>query len=211
MNKLAQLVREIVDAHLEEEKKYTGAPSYGYKIVDKEKAEKVKKLYTGHYIADLIDAIEEAGETGATRGSLSQTLNIKDMKLNDDLKALADNGVISRGRPEKPEKAPSTGQRGRKASDKSRAGIIRTLFQNFKDNPDFEPTEDDITYDIPKGLGTEKLDPKDINKIKNSALGTTKRGRPKTKSDDLDDLRAAMSEEILNEQFIRMKKLAGLL
>jgi hypothetical protein len=210
MNKLAQLVREIVDAHLEEEKKYTGAPSFGYKIVDKEKAEKVKKLYAGHYIADLIDAVEEAGETGTTRGALSQLLNIKDMKLNDDLKALSDNGIISKGRPEKAEKAPSTGQRGRKSSDKSKAGIIRTLFQNFKDNADFEPTEDDITYDLPKGLGTEKLDPKDVTKIKNSALGTSKRGRPKTKTDDLDDLKAVMKEQ-LNEQFIRMKKLAGLL
>lgn len=210
MNKLAQLVREIVDAHLEEEKKYTGAPSFGYKIVDKEKAEKVKKLYAGHYIADLINAVEEAGETGTTRGALSQLLNIKDMKLNDDLKALSDNGIISKGRPEKAEKAPSTGQRGRKSSDKSKAGIIRTLFQNFKDNADFEPTEDDITYDLPKGLGTEKLDPKDVIKIKNSALGTSKRGRPKTKTDDLDDLKAVMKEQI-NEQFTRMKKLAGLL
>jgi hypothetical protein len=211
MNVLAKLVREIVDAHLEEEKKYTGPPSFGYKIIDKEKAEKVKKLYAGHYIADLIDAVEEAGEAGATRGGLSKILDIKDMKLNDDLKALFDNGIISRGRPEKAPKPEKTGQRGRKASDKSRVGITRTLFQNFKDNPDFEPTEDDITYNIPKGLGTEKLEASDINKIKKKALGVSKRGRPKTKTDDLDDLRAAMSEEMLNEQFTRMKKLAGLL
>lgn len=214
MNKLAQLVREVVDFYLyeENEKKYTGAPSYGYKIVDKAKAEKVKTLYAGHYIADLINAVEEAGEEGITRGGLSKLLDIKDMKLNDDLKALSDNGVISRGRPEKPEKAPSTGQRGRKPSDKSKAGIIRTLFQNFKDVADFEPSEEDITYNLPKGLGTEKLEATEIAKIKNSALGIAKRGRPKTKTDDLDGLRAAMSsEEPLDEQFRRIRKLAGLL
>ena len=44
MNKLAYLVREIVDTYLDEDKKYTGAPSFGIKILDKEKAEKVKKV-----------------------------------------------------------------------------------------------------------------------------------------------------------------------
>jgi len=38
MNKLAQLVREIVDAYLDE----MAAPSFGYKIASAEKAEKVK-------------------------------------------------------------------------------------------------------------------------------------------------------------------------
>ena len=57
MNKLAQLVREIVDNYLDEEKKYTGAPSFGYKITDTEKAEKVKSLHSGHWVAKMIDAI----------------------------------------------------------------------------------------------------------------------------------------------------------
>lgn len=215
MNKFAQIVREIVDAYLDEDKKYTGAPSFGYTIADKSKADKVKSMFSGHYIADLIDAVEAAGESGIARKELATTLSEKTGKkispelLNVDLNSLSVNGVISKGRPEKAEKAPSTGQRGRKSSDKSKAGIVRMLFQNFKDNPEFEPSEDDITYDLPKGLGTEKLDPKDVEKVKNSALGTAKRGRPKMKTDDLGDVKAAMKES-LSEQFRRMHKLAGL-
>ena len=212
MNKLAQLVREIVDAHLGEDKKYTGSPRLGIKILDKEKADKVKKLYAGHYIADMIQAIEDSGEQGTTQNDLANALDIKYQYLVSDLKALSDNGVIGRGRPEKAPKPEKTGQRGRKVSDKSRAGIIRTLFQNFKDNADYEPSEEDITYNLPKGLGTEKLSSQDVTKIKNSALGTTKRGRPaKPKEDELGGLKAAMKESLtLSEQFLRMHKLAGL-
>lgn len=209
MNKFAQLVREIVDSYLDEEKKYTGAPRLGVKILDKEKAEKVKKLYAGHWIADAISAIEDAGDAGTSYGDLAQTLSKEYKYIIGDLKALSDNGVISGTRPEKAPKPEKTGQRGRKVSDKSRAGIIRTLFQNFKDNPEFEPSEEDITYNLPKGLGTEKLSVTDLAKVKNSALGTVKRGRPKTKTDDLGDVKAAMKES-LSEQFLRMHKLAGL-
>jgi len=210
MNVLAKLVREIVDAHLGEDKKYTGAPPLGIKIVDKEKADKVKKLYAGHYIADMIDAIIDAGEQGTTRNNLAKLLDKNDKYIVDDLKALADNGIISRGRPEKAEKAPSTGQRGRKVSDTSFAGKVRALDQKFKENPDYEPTEDDITYTLPKGLGTEKISSGDLAKIKGRALGTSKRGRPaKAQGDELGGVKAAMKES-LSEQFRRMHKLAGL-
>ena len=219
MNKLTQLVREIVDTYLEEEneKKYTGASSFGYKVADKAKADKVKSIYDGHYIADLIQAVEDAGEQGITRDALSKFLsektgkNITREKLNPDLQSLSLNGVLTRGRPEKAAKEPSSGQRGRKSSDTSKAGKIRTLFQKFKDDPNYEPTEDDITYTLPKGLGTEKMSPGEVNKTKNSALGTTKLGRPafKSKDDELSGLKDIMKEQI-NEQFLRMQKLAGL-
>ena len=173
------------------------APSFSIKVLDQGKAERLKNLHSGHWVGELMDLIIKSGENGITRGEAANALDINPMKLNDEIKALQDSGIVSRGRltPEKPEKTP--GQRGRKSSDKSKAGVIRTLFQSFKDNPDFAPSEDDVTYDIPKGLGTEKLSDADVAKIKSSALGLTKRGRPK------------MQKESLYKTFKRLQKLNG--
>lgn len=223
MNKFAQLVREVVDSYLDEEKQGRLGKGLG---VDAEKASKIKQLYPkDHRIYKIIDAIENSGDkiitrvgyrnpsTGEFVDGIMQMLGFKTpQEVNAYMSELVKSGIIidkdtAISKKEKPE---STGQRGRKVSDKSRAGIIRTLFQNFKDNADYEPSEEDITYNLPKGLGTEKLDAKDVAKIKGSALGTIKRGRPaKSKEDELAGLKNAMKES-LSEQFLRMHKLAGL-
>ena len=191
MGNLVQLIRGMVQEELSE----MAAPAFSIKVLDQGKAERLKNLHSGHWVSELIDLIIKSGDNGTTRNEIATALDINPMKLNDEIKALQDNGIVSRGRltPDKPEKTP--GQRGRKSSDKSRAGIVRTLFQNFKDNPEFTPSEDDITYDIPKGLGTEKLSDADVVKIKSSALGLTKRGRPK------------MQKESLYEAFKRLQNL----
>ena len=193
MGNLVQFIRSMVQEELSE----MAAPSFSIKVLDQDKAERLKKLHSGHWVGKLMDLIIKSGENGITRGDAANALDINPMKLNDEIKALQDSGIVSRGRltPEKPEKTP--GQRGRKSSDKSRAGVVRTLFQSFKDNPDFTPSEDDVTYDIPKGLGTEKLSDADVAKIKSSALGLTKRGRPK------------MQKESLYKTFKRLQKLNG--
>jgi len=191
MGNLVQLIRGMVQEELSE----MAAPAFSIKVLDQDKAERLKNLHSGHWVGELIDLIIKSGDNGTTRNEIATALDINPMKLNDEIKALQDNGIVSRGRltPDKPEKTP--GQRGRKSSDKSRAGIVRTLFQNFKDNPEFTPSEDDVTYDIPKGLGTEKLSDTDVAKIKSSALGLTKRGRPK------------MQKESLYEVFKRLQNL----
>ena len=193
MGNLVKLIRGMVQEELSE----MAAPAFSIKVLDQDKAERIKNLHSGHWVGKLVDLIIKSGDNGTTRNEIATALDINPMKLNDEIRALQDNGIISRGRltPEKPEKTP--GQRGRKVSDKSRAGVIRTLFQSFKDNPDFTPSEDDVTYDIPKGLGTEKLSDADVAKIKSSALGLTKRGRPK------------MQKESLYETFKRLQKLNG--
>ena len=193
MGNLVQFIRSMVQEELSE----MAAPSFSIKVLDQDKAERLKKLHSGHWVGKLMDLIIKSGENGITRGEAANALDINPMKLNDEIKALQDSGIVSRGRltPDKPEKTP--GQRGRKSSDKSRAGVVRTLFQSFKDNPDFTPSEDDVTYDIPKGLGTEKLSDADVAKIKSSALGLTKRGRPK------------MQKESLYKTFKRLQKLNG--
>lgn len=195
MGNLVQFIRSMVQEELSE-MAYTGAPSKAMKVLDKGKAERLSKLHAGHFVGNLIDLIIKSGDKGITRNEVAQELDINPKRLQNILSALQTNGVVSGERltPEKPEKTP--GQRGRKSSDKSKAGVIRTLFQSFKDNPDFAPSEEDITYDIPKGLGTEKLSDTELAKVKSSALGLTKRGRPK-----------ATQAESLHEMYLRLQSI----
>jgi hypothetical protein len=182
-NKLVNIIRNLVKEELSE----MARPSFSLKVLDKDKAERLKKLNSGHWSSKLIDLIISS-EEGITRNELANELGVAAIKLNDEIKALQDSGVISRGTPEKELTSTEPGQRGRKTSDTSREGIVRTLFQKFADNPDFEPTEDDLTYSLPKGLGTEKLAPELLAKVKNKALGLTKRGRPKTQAESLQEM-----------------------
>jgi len=136
----------------------------------------------------MIDLVLKAGEEGTSRGKLADELGKNPRMLQNELKALQDNGIFSKDTPtiDKPEKTP--GQRGRKTSDTSREGIVRALFQKFTDNPNFEPTDTDLTYTLPKGLGTEKLSADQLSKVKSKALGLTKRGRPKTQAESLQEI-----------------------
>lgn len=191
-NKLVNIIRHLVKEEINE----MAGPAFLLKIVDKDKAERLKRLHAGTWVADMIDILIKVGDTGITRKrdkktgkeGLSDLLNKIPESLNLQIKALQDNGVVSRDRltPEKPQKEPGTG--GKKPNDKSREGIIRTLFKNFTENPDFEPTEDDLIYNLPKGAGTEKLAPELFNKVKNKALGLTKRGRPKPQAESLQEM-----------------------
>lgn len=192
-NRLIQTLRNIIKEELDE----MARPSFSLKILDKNKAERIKKLHSGHWVSEMIDLIINAGENGTSRGEIADALDKNPRMLQNELKALQDNGIISKDTPtsDKPEKEP--GQRGRKASDKSKEGIVRTLVKNYQDNPDFEPTEDDLTYVLPKGLGTEKLSLDQLAKIKSKALGLTKRGRPKTQA------------ESLYETYLRLQNLKG--
>lgn len=183
-NKLVNIIRNLVQEELSE----MARPSFSLKVLDKDKAERLRKLHAGHWVGDMIDLVLKAGEEGTSRAKLADELNKNPRMLQNELKALQDNGIFSKDTPtsDKPEKEP--GQRGRKTSDTSREGIVRILRQNFIENPDFKPTEDDITYQLQKGYGPAKLRPEDIEKIKNSALGLTKRGRPKTQAESLQEM-----------------------
>jgi len=200
-NNLIQSLRQLI----KEELAFSEASSQGRLpkglTVDSEKASKIKQLYPKEYIVyKIVDAIENPGDKVVTRAGykdpstgefvdgLMQMFGFKTQQaLNVYMSELTKNGIVldKETAVPKKEKPEATGQRGRKSSDKSRAGVIRTLFQNWKDNPDYTPSEEDITYDIPKGLGTEKLSDTDVSKIKNSALGLVKRGRPKMQKESL--------------------------
>ena len=183
-NKLVNIIRNLVKEELSE----MARPSFSLKVLDKDKAERLKKLHAGHWVGKMIDLVLKAGEEGTSRGKLADELGKNPRMLQNELKALQDNGIFSKDTPtvEKPEKTP--GQRGRKTSDTSREGIVRALFQKFADNPNFEPTDADLTYTLPKGLGTEKLSSDQLAKVKSKALGLTKRGRPKTQAESLQEI-----------------------
>lgn len=224
MGNLINTLRQLIREELSLEASNQGRLGKGLTIANAEKAKKIKQLYPeNHYIVKIIDAIEGATDYDMTRlgykdpktgnfiKGLSQILDMDNTRFGPQIKdliasdVLADKAETAIPKKEKPE---STGQRGRKSSDKSKAGIIRTLFQNFKDNPDFEPTEDDLTYDIPKGLGTEKLSDTDLTKIKNSALGLSKRGRKPSSGDPLlSKVNKALSEEPLYEVYRKLQKI----
>jgi len=183
-NKLVNIIRNLVKEELSE----MARPSFSLKVLDKDKAERLSKLHAGHWVGDMIDLVLKAGEEGTSRGKLADELGKNPRMFQNELKALQDNGIFSKDTPtsDKPEKEP--GQRGRKTSDTSREGIVRALFQKFTDNPNFEPTDDDLTYTLPKGLGTEKLSSDQLSKVKNKALGLSKRGRPKTQAESLQEM-----------------------
>ena len=194
MGNLVQLIRGMVQEELSEMAD-KGAPSLAIKVTDLDKAERVKKLHSGHWVGKLMDLIIKSGENGITRGKIADILGMKPEKLNTELMNLQDSGIISRGRltPVKPEKTP--GQRGRKVDPNSRTGKVTALRQKFKDDENYQPTDDDITFKLQKGFGNVKLSQDDIDQIKASALGLTKRGRPK------------MQKESLYEAFKRLQNL----
>jgi hypothetical protein len=203
-NKLVNIIRNLVKEELSE----MARPSFSLKVLDKDKAERLKKLHAGHWVGDMIDLVLKAGEEGTSRGKLADELGKNPRMLQNELKALQDNGIFSKDTPtvDKPEKTP--GQRGRKTSDTSREGIVRALFQKFTDNPNFEPTDDDLTYTLPKGLGTEKLSSDQLAKVKSKALGLTKRGRPSSGKDSLlSKVEKTLQKESLSETFLRLQKM----
>ncbi len=192
MGKFLNIIRTLVKEELSE----MARTSDSIRILDKDKAERLKKLNSGHWSSELLDMLLSS-EGGATRNEIASKLDMSPMYLNNEIKALQDNGIISRDRPEKEASDKEPGQRGRKPSDTSREGIIRILFKKFADNPDFTPTEEDITYTLPKGLGTEPLTPEQVAKIKSKALGLTKRGRPAG---------TGKNPESLSEVYLRLQK-----
>lgn len=223
MSKLVNIIRTLVREELGEAKQ--GRLSKGLVIADQGKADKIKQLYPeSHWIHKMINIIEDADfdvtrlgykdpETGEFVKGLSQILDIRHTYINPQIKELIINGVLadkSETAIPKVAKPESTGQRGRKPSEKSKEGIIRALYAKFQENPNYEPSEEDLTYNLPKGLGTEKLSPEILNKVKNQALGTVKRGRPVTgKSDLLSKVQKVLGSkdtESLSEAFLRLHK-----
>jgi len=206
-DKLIQSLRKIIKEELALTEDRLGK---GLTIADKDKASKIRQLYPkDHYIVKIIDSIEKATDKDITRlgykdpktgefiEGLNSILDMNSIRVNAELRELIKAGILvdKEGTAIPKKEKPEAGQRGRKSSDTSREGIVRILFKKWQEDSNFEPTDDEITYTLPKGLGTEKLSPEQVAKIKNKALGLAKRGRPK------------MQKESLYETYKRLQKI----
>ena len=93
MDKLSTLIRELVAKEMAEAKQ--GRTAKGIKIIDVEKANKVKELYSGYWIEELINTLQEAGENGMSLNDLIDTLGQPREKVRNEIVSLKGLGVIS--------------------------------------------------------------------------------------------------------------------
>jgi len=218
INTLRQLIREEIS--LSEDRL-----GKGLVIANPEKAAKIKRLYPeDHYVVKIITTIENTTDKDVTRlgykdpktgefvKGLAQTLNMKPERVNPELRELIKNGIIAdkaeTAIPKK-EKPETTGKRGRKSSDTSKEGVVRLLVQRFTANPEYTPSQEEITYVLPKSGGqTETLTADQVAKIKNKALGLSRRGRKPSGEDPL--LRRVgreLSEQPIHEVFRKLQNI----
>jgi len=93
MDKLSTLIRELVAKEMAEAKQ--GRTAKGIKIINVEKANKVKELYSGYWIEELINTLQEAGENGMSLNDLIDTLGQPREKVRNEIVSLKGLGVIS--------------------------------------------------------------------------------------------------------------------
>ena len=93
MDKLSTLIRELVAKEMAEAKQ--GRTAKGIKITNVEKANKVKELYSGYWIEELINKLQEAGENGMSLDNLIDILGQPREKVRNEIVSLKGLGVIS--------------------------------------------------------------------------------------------------------------------
>jgi len=93
MDKLSTLIRELVAKEMAEAKQ--GRIAKSITIVNPEKANKVKQLYSGYWIEELIDALQGAGEAGMSLNNLVDALNQPREKVRVEIVSLKNLGVLS--------------------------------------------------------------------------------------------------------------------
>lgn len=233
MDKLINAIRQIVNEELNE----LARPSRVYKIADKSKAEKLINLYSNagafKWIGDLIDVINNSGDQGIIGDNLITTLykeykhNKTSQEINPIISRFINDGIIDAGgtsfEPKPKSPGLGTGQRGRPTSEKTQ--IARAVDQKLQADNNYQPNEDEL-----EALGAEF-----IEKLRARVKGTLKRGRPANPDKAADGMKAiskdlmsttdmdldgeiddfeeddVLQENTLNESFIRMQQIAGLI
>lgn len=219
---LRKYIREMVESELAEMARI----STNIKLGDAKKVAAAKKLHAGTWIEDLITAVEETGETGIPQPALAKALGKSGMQaINPIVRKFVDAGVLTKGElsQAKKEKPESTGVKGRPTSEKTL--MAKAVNSKLEADSNYEPTEDELAM-----LGSEF-----IEKLRMRVMGTLRRGRkvgPSKAKDgmvaavqnamdtsdedgdgdvDDEDLELKENTESLNESFIRMQKLAGVI
>lgn len=187
------------------------------------------------WIGDMIKIIEKAGDSGILIADLIDNLykefkyNKTSQELNPILSRFVEDGITSVGGLSfEPKVKPEPGgAKGRPASEKTL--IAKAVDQKLQADNNYQPNEDELS-----ALGAEF-----IEKLRARVMGTLKRGRPSDPSkakdgmvkglkglmnlgdkdfdgeldvldDDFED-EDFLQENTLNESFIRMQKIAGLI
>jgi len=136
-DKLRSIVREMILAEMDEAKQ--GRISDIIIIANADKANRLKEIFadsdTHKWIADMIEKIMEAGETGVDRMrfvdillGINPNYKITDTKIKEEIRSLISSGVLAKGglsRPKK-EKPATSGKKGRPAKVKD-AGFMSDL------------------------------------------------------------------------------------
>jgi hypothetical protein len=220
---LRKYIREMVESELAEMARI----STNIKIGDSEKFEAAKELYAGRWYADLLDFVEEAGEVGIPQPELARMLGKSGMQaINPIVRDFVEAGILTKGdlSMAKKEKPEPSGIKGRPTSEKTL--MAKAVNSKMEADANYEPTEEEMAM----------LGPEFVEKLKMRVKGLLRRGRPVAASKAKDGMMAAMKNvgnedvdsdgdvddedldiediqesDTLNESFIRMQKLAGLI
>jgi hypothetical protein len=220
---LRKYIREMVESELAEMARI----STNIKIGDPEKASTAKELYAGTWFADLIDYVEEAGDVGIPQPELARMLGKSGMQaINPKVRDFVEAGILTKGdlSMAKKEKPETSGIKGRPTSEKTL--MAKAVNSKLEADANYEPTEEEMAM----------LGPEFVEKLKMRVKGLLRRGRPAMPSKAKDGMMAAMKNvgdedtdmdgdvddedldiediqesDALNESFIRMQKIAGII
>jgi hypothetical protein len=218
---LRKYIREMVEAELDEMARI----STNIKIGDPEKAAIAKELYAGTWYGDMIDYVEEAGATGIPQPELARMLGKSGQQaINPKVRDFLESNIFTKGELSVPkqEKPESSGVKGRPTSEKTL--MAKDIDSKMQADANYKPSEDELAM-----LGADF-----IEKLRMRVKGTLKRGRPAMPSKakdgmiaamknigdedidmdgdiDDDDLEDIAESTVINEQFLKMQKLAGLI
>ena len=213
----------MVEAELDERARI----STNIKIGDPEKAAIAKELYAGTWYGDMIDYVEEAGATGIPKPELARILGKPGQQaINPKVNDFLESNIFTKGELSVPkkEKPKSSGIKGRPTSPKTQKA--EEINAKMEADANYKPSEDEVAM-----LGVDF-----IEKLRARVNKTLRRGRPVGAAKSKDGMIAAMKnlgdedvdmdgdiddddldlEDIaestsINESFLKMQKLAGLI
>ncbi len=141
--------------------------------------------YEGTWVGDLIDAVVTHPDGITQQELISAAGKTRQQDINPYVRKFLDDGSFTLGDLIKPkqEKPASTGILGRPQSEEgARRAAARDLMQKIKDDPSYEPTEDEVSL-----IGQDKV----AEIVKIMASGGIKRGRKigaSVKKDELKEM-----------------------
>ena len=216
-NKLRQIVSTLITEELNEMARIATTLAIG----DAVKLAKAKSLFDNDsWIGKMITAVEAAGEVGITRDALIDATDKNQLALNPKIKDFLEIGLFIEVGLETPKKEKTVGAdgglRGRKASNKTL--VAKDVNSKLEADNEYQANEAEL-----ETLGVEF-----IEKLRIRVKDALRRGNPsdptKVKDGMIKSLKGIMSldtdedgiiddfedEDVVDESFVRMQKLAGL-